>query len=221
MGRARRPMRAALGALLALGVGVLGPLVGEAGGEATRRWVVVIDAGHGGRDPGALGVSGVQEKHVTLAIARLVEIFALDDPRLAIVLTRRQDVTLSLKERIAIAERVDADLYISVHANAHTTPGARGVETLVPASKARSDPRTLRLARALQAQLASQLGALGVPDRGVKAQRLYLRWARVPAALVEVGFLTNPGEGRRLQELWYQARIARALLEGVRAFLGL
>ncbi len=214
MWSAHSPIRAAFCALLAVGLIVTLALED---GQAARHWVVVIDAGHGGRDPGAIGHNGAVEKEITLAIARLVEILALDDPQLQIILTRRSDATLSLKERIAIARRVGADLYVSIHANAYTSPQAQGVETLIPASKA--SPKTRKLAQRLQASLVAQVGSLGVPNRGVKSQRLYLRWAEIPTALVEVGFLTNPEEGRRLQELWYQARIAQAILQGIRDFL--
>ena len=77
---------------------------------------------------------------------------------------------------------------------------------------------SLQLAEDLQHSLVRGLHAL---NRGVKYQRLYLRWAHVPAALVEVGFLSNPEEARLLQTLSYQDQVARAILAGIEEFLGL
>lgn len=187
-------------------------------GEAAPRYIVVVDPGHGGQDPGGIGWLGVKEKDITLAIARLVELEALDEPRLKIVLTRKSDVYISLHDRIALAERLGAALYVSIHANIHSDPWVRGTETLLPESWRGRSTASLRLAQKLQRNL---VWALGTRDRGVKYQRLYLRWSRVPAALVEVGFLSNPEEARLLQTLSYQDRIAKAILAAIKDFLGL
>jgi len=187
-------------------------------GEAAPRYIVVIDPGHGGRDPGGIGWLGVKEKDITLAIARLIELEALDEPRLKIVLTRKRDIYISLHDRIALAERLGAALYVSIHANIHRNPWVKGAETLLPESWRGGNSTSLRLARELQRNLVR---ALDTRDRGVKYQRLYLRWADLPAALVEVGFLSNPEEARLLQTLSYQDRIARAILAAIKDFLGL
>lgn len=187
--------------------------------SASRR-VVVIDAGHGGIDPGAIGVGGIAEKTINLQIARLVEIFAIGDPEIAVVMTRREDKTVSLRDRIDLAHRVHADLYVSIHANAHRDSRSWGIETLTHETP--SEPNywsSVRLARILQRELISDLRYFGVPDRGVKRQRLYLRWAQVPAVIVETGFLTNPLGASRLQSILYQAYIARAILKGIKAYL--
>jgi len=90
---------------------------------------VVVDAGHGGKDPGAIGPSGVLEKDVTLAIAREVARQLRQELRCEVIMTRDSDVFLPLQERTALANRVDADLFISVHANASTNSRAYGIET--------------------------------------------------------------------------------------------
>lgn len=191
-------------------------------GESEAHWLVVIDAGHGGKDPGAISISGTPEKQITLEIARLVEILAWGDPQLEVVLTRRHDQTLSLRERIALANRLDAAVYVSIHANAHANPSVQGVETLVHDGLAGSAYRhSLKLAQAIQSGLIAQLSPLGVRDRGVKRQPLYLRWAKMPAVLVEVGFITHPLGERQLRSLWYQAQVARAVLMGIKAYLSL
>jgi N-acetylmuramoyl-L-alanine amidase len=185
-------------------------------GKAAARWVVVIDAGHGGRDPGAIGRSGIPEKQITLEIARLIEIFSWADPQIEVVLTRRHDLTLSLRERIELANKLGAAVYVSIHANAHMNPGVEGLETLIHSSNHTQD---LKLAHGIQRQLISRLSLVGVRDRGVKQQPLYLRWAKMPAVIVETGFITHPLGEVRLRSLWYQAQIAQAILEGIKAFL--
>lgn len=97
---------------------------------------VVLDPGHGGRDPGALGVTGVREKDVTLDICRTIRdrIGRADGPE--ILLTRDGDVFLPLHDRIAFAEEVDADLFISIHADAAPTPDARGLSAYTLSDRA-------------------------------------------------------------------------------------
>jgi N-acetylmuramoyl-L-alanine amidase len=90
---------------------------------------IVVDAGHGGKDPGAIGPKGIQEKDVTLAMARVLAKRLEEDLGCEVILTRNRDVFLPLEERTAIANKVGADLFISVHANASTNRQAYGTET--------------------------------------------------------------------------------------------
>lgn len=96
---------------------------------ATRPFRVVLDPGHGGRDPGAVGVSGDSEKSVTLRIAELLARRLGADPQIEVTLTRERDVTVSLEDRAGIANARSADLFISLHANATADGLARGIET--------------------------------------------------------------------------------------------
>jgi len=89
---------------------------------------VVVDAGHGGRDPGAIGVGGLREKVVTLQLARALQ-RRLEAREFDVVMTRSRDQTLSLEERTALAEGVDGDLFVSLHANASPRRSTRGIET--------------------------------------------------------------------------------------------
>jgi N-acetylmuramoyl-L-alanine amidase len=91
-----------------------------------RRIVVAIDPGHGGEDPGAIGRRGTYEKNVTLAIARKLKALLDDEPGMRAMLTRDDDYFVPLDGRVAKARRVRADLFISIHADAFTTPTARG-----------------------------------------------------------------------------------------------
>jgi N-acetylmuramoyl-L-alanine amidase len=105
--------------------------------------VVVVDAGHGGRDPGAIGVDGLREKDVTLALARSLQ-KSLRARGFRVVLTRDRDRTLSLEERTAIAEGAGGDVFVSVHANASPRPDLEGVELFTLQENA--ERQTLRLA---------------------------------------------------------------------------
>lgn len=90
---------------------------------------IVVDAGHGGKDPGAIGPSGVKEKDITLALAKRLAVRLEKELGCQVILTRDKDVFLPLEERTAIANRVGADLFLSIHANASNNRKAQGVET--------------------------------------------------------------------------------------------
>ncbi|MGY4706506.1 N-acetylmuramoyl-L-alanine amidase family protein [Candidatus Bipolaricaulota sp. J31] len=177
--------------------------------------VVVIDAGHGGEDPGAV-VAGVKEKDIVLDIVLRVFELSQGGP-VQVVLTRATDRYIGLKERVRFAEEVGAALYLSVHANYLSDPRVRGIEVWVDNTRDPDDP-SWELARTVLSALVRETGAA---DRGVRSQKLYLRHTELPAALVEVGYLSNPGERRRLLDPAHRARVARGILEGIYAFLGL
>lgn len=177
---------------------------------------VVVDPGHGGKDPGAQ-VAGVDEKDINLAIALRVFALSREYPKLRIVLTRMSDRYVDLVERVRFAEEVGAVLYLSVHANACSDPTVCGVETYVDDSRPREDP-SWALAATVQRAVCA---ATGAPDRGVRSQRLYMRHTGLPAALVEVGYMTCPSERTKLLTPWYQEEIARGILQGILDFLGL
>ncbi|MBC7169309.1 N-acetylmuramoyl-L-alanine amidase [Candidatus Bipolaricaulota bacterium] len=174
--------------------------------------VIVIDAGHGGHDPGAV-VSGVREKDVNLSIALLVQRKAQSAGNLRVILTRTADVYPPLLERLDLAQAVGARLYISIHANFYRDPTICGVETWVDTD---ADPESLRLARAVQQAVVA---AAGAADRGVHQQTLYLRHTSLPTALVEVGYLSCPAERAKLQDPTYQDRVAAGILAGILSFL--
>ena len=98
-------------------------------GSRSGKWTVVVDAGHGGHDPGASGPSGTREKDVNLAVARRLAHRLEDTGAVDVVLTRADDTFVALGERRKIANRADADLFVSIHANAADSPSAEGFET--------------------------------------------------------------------------------------------
>lgn len=217
--------------------------------------VVALDAGHGGDQAGAHGICGAWEKDITLQIARRVAQVLGASRRAQPLLIRDDDETLALGARAERAHAAGAGLLVSIHANASTSPSARGVETFFLSLQA-SDKRTARLsARENEGQrvvapkardplaqilrglsldadhvasqnLAMQLqralvGHLHSRGRGVlQAPFMVLMGAQMPAALVEVGFLTHPEECVRLTTAAGQEAIAEAIAAGVLSYLG-
>jgi len=206
---------------LALSVAILVLALTVPAGNAglpSQSWplTVVVDPGHGGKDPGAQ-VAGVDEKDLNLAIALRLLSLADGHPRLRVILTRTSDRYVGLVDRVRFAENVGAVLYLSIHANACSDPAVCGVETYVDDSRPPQDP-SWSLAWAVQAAVCA---ASGAADRGVRSQRLYLRHTELPAVLVEVGYLTCPAERRKLSSPSYQERIAQGVFQGILDFLGL
>ncbi len=189
---------------------------GHAQGEsASDRVLIVLDAGHGGRDPGAI-CDGVKEADVNLAITQRVAALIEADDRLDVKTTRTLDITVSLEDRIAVANEAGAALYLSVQSNACAEyPDAAGVVTLVSDTLDEGDP-SWQFAEVLQGFVTD---ATGARDRGIRSQDLYLHRAEMPAALIEVGFLTNEVERARLVDSDYQGTIAEAIYDGIVAYL--
>jgi len=188
----------------------------KAGGPTwSYKFTVVIDPGHGGKDPGAIGVGGIKEKDITLSIAQMVFLKSLSYPELHVILSRRDDIYIYPTDRVIAANKLGADLYVSIHANAHSSPNASGIETLVHETKGKDSP-SYRLAELLQREMIRTTGA---EDRGIKWAPLFIRRAQMPAALVEVGFITNPLEARLLQSISYQSKLADAILDGILDYL--
>jgi N-acetylmuramoyl-L-alanine amidase len=208
-------------AFRAIALGVLGTAVvllfggdtDTAPGEEAP-WVVVLDAGHGGRDPGAV-YGGIREADINLAVMkRVAELIEVDD-RLEVRTTRSSDITATLEERIALANDADAALYLSIQSNASIHPEASGVETLL----SNSVPLDLAARRFAESLQDAVIHATGARDRGIRSQDLYLHRAEMPAALIEIGFLSNDAERARLLDSGYQDLVARAIYEGIVAYL--
>jgi len=195
---------------------------------AARVHTIVIDPGHGGRDPGARGAI-IAEKDLTLQLALQLRDL-LQQHGYRVFLTRSNDRTLSLSERVDIARQRQPDLFISIHANATTSASVAGVETFIfPPHGTEAthggkqhaevmavnsfDRQNTRLAFEIQRSVIAQTGSV---DRGVKhANFLVLREAPCPAVLLEVGFLSNAAEERRLVNAAYQQRLVRAIADAI------
>ena len=172
--------------------------------------VVVVDPAHGGRDPGA-NSDGVFEKDVTLAVANKVSALAGEYPGLRVVLTRSTDAEVVSDERIAIANREGAALYVAIHVNAFNKPTATGIETWVDTTHTSGDP-SWTFARSVEKAVVASTSA---KDRGVRTQDLFLKRLTIPAAATEVGFITSPDERTKLLDPTYQDLVARGILQGV------
>lgn len=163
---------------------------------------VVIDAGHGGHDPGGIPSNIIPEKGVALDVAKRVRA-ALADAGLRTVLTRSDDTFIPLGTRVAIANAQKRAIFVSIHFNAATRRGANGIETYYGSDGAKP------LAALIQRRaIATTPGE----NRGTKHARYYvLRKTRLPAVLVECGFLTNPDDTRRALSKEWRERIAQAI----------
>ena len=182
------------------------PAVGD------RRLTVVLDPGHGGRDPGAVGIQGLREVDVVNEIVPQVQAI-LEQQGVRVVLTRTDNRTLDLEPRVQLAERVNAQVFVSIHANAISLsrPDVNGIETFHASAAGRI------LAIALQDSL---IEATGSPSRGVKTARFYvIRRTSMPAALVEVGFVTGVDDAPRLQDRHYRSLLAQAIARGILQYI--
>jgi len=178
-----------------------------------RRGVIFVDAGHGGRDPGAVA-NGIQEKDVVLPISlKLGQ--ALQGMGYTVYYTRTNDLEIDLEPRVAAAERVNADVFVSVHANslASQNSAVNGVETY----HSRNSTVGKELASYVHSQIIS---ATGANDRSVRGAGFYvIARTSMPAILVETGFVTNPNEARNLSNVDYQQRMAEAIARGIDQFM--
>ncbi|MDD1416299.1 N-acetylmuramoyl-L-alanine amidase [Dolichospermum sp. ST_con] len=173
--------------------------------------VVIIDPGHGGKDSGALGIGGVQEKDVILPIGkRIAEI--LERNGIQVIMTRDSDFFVSLPGRVTIAERANADAFVSIHANSAgaNRPEVNGLETY-------HYNTGLTLARIVHSKI---LQSLNIRDREVRKARFYvLRKNSMPAILVETGYLTGRNDVAKLRTTAYQNQMADAIAQGIIQYL--
>jgi N-acetylmuramoyl-L-alanine amidase len=213
---------------------------------------VVIDPGHGGTDPGCVGKNGTLEKDVVLTVSRLLKTL-LEKEGLEVILTRGSDIFLPVENRTVIANQKQADLFISIHANASRNRKLSGIETFylnfnqdpsVIATAARENatstknirkmkaiiekiiqntkiPESKELAKEIQNNLVRSLSKKysNINSLGVKGGPFWvLIGAEVPSVLVEISFLSNPTEEKRLKNTQYRQRIAQGIYEGIMAY---
>ena len=172
------------------------------------RIVVTIDPGHGGRDPGAVGIGGLQEKQVIFPISQQVASI-LREQGVEVVMTRNNDIELDLEPRVQIAERADADLFVSIHANAInlSRPDVNGLETYYYSDNG------ARFARTVHEVI---LQTMGMNDRRARQARFYvLRRTSMPAILIEVGFVTGAEDIHNLRDPEWRSQMARAIAQGI------
>ena len=215
---------------------------------------IVLDAGHGAHDPGCHHKRTIKEKNIVLNLARLLAGKIRKEIGCEVFLTRTKDVFVSLEQRTAIANMKKADLFVSLHVNAHKDRSINGLETyylnmatdenavMVAARENATSQKRLsdlqmilnslmmntkihessRLAHEIQKGMVSRLRKTykRVKSLGVKQAPFYvLIGARMPAVLIETGFLTNTTDRKRLVSKRYQERLAQGIYEGIKAYM--
>ena len=215
---------------------------------------IVIDAGHGGKDPGAVGYRGTKEKDIALDVAKRLEKKLSKNMNVKIVMTRDEDVFLRLSERTKIANESNGNLFISIHTNAAEDRRASGFETfLIGPNKNEAAVRVAARENAvlelegttgkkltnedlIQATIAQSAFAskseqfasmvqkeikkrVQSRDRGVKQAGFYvLMGASMPNVLVELGFISNPSEEKKLRSPQYRDQLATAIYRAVEQY---
>ncbi len=209
---------------------------------------IVIDPGHGGKDPGAVH-NGINEKDVVLNVGKYLRKMIKDRTDLSVYMTRDTDIFLPLEERTAFANKKKADIFVSIHVNAARNRNARGVETYV--LNVTDDKKALEVAalenKATKKSLSDLQGILkdimlnskleeslilaqSVQDNvvaktkkrslGVKQAPFYvLVGAQMPSILVEAGFLSNSSFAQRVKQSSYQKEIAEGIYEGIMRYI--
>ena len=189
---------------------------GRIGGIAGH--TIVLDAGHGGSDSGAVGPAGVNEKTVTLSVAKKVQEI-LQNSGARVVMTRTTDADVygpnatagqELQARCNVANfSPSAELFVSIHCNSFSSPAANGMETYYYAASADGK----RLATLLNEELDK---AGGIFNRGVKTANFYvMKHTNAPASLIELAFISNYREEKLLNSDSYQQKIAEAVAKGI------
>lgn len=223
------------------------------------RWMlntVVLDAGHGGKDPGGLGKYGTKEKDIVLDIAKRIGRLLEKRSGIKVVYTREEDVFIPLIDRTKIANDNDGKIFLSIHTNSHNNRKIQGFETFLLSPGSNEDAievasrensvikmeekvsqyenldgenlimatmaqaSFLKESEDLAAKIQIELGKrLKTPNRGVKQAGFFvLIGASMPNVLVEIGFLSNPNEEKRLKQSDYKDKIAEAIYEGIKRF---
>ena len=185
-------------------------------GAGSRRPVpsgllVVIDPGHGGKDPGAIGIGGLREKGVVMSISNQVARL-LQQKGVQVRMTRSSDYFVSLPGRVQIANRAGADIFVSIHANSMgmSRPDVNGLETYYYSTGS-------HLARTIHNTI---LRSVSIGDRRVRRARFYvLRKSAMPAVLVEVGYLTGRQDIVNLRSSRYHTQMARAIADGILQYI--
>ncbi|MEA4973325.1 MAG: N-acetylmuramoyl-L-alanine amidase [Candidatus Metalachnospira sp.] len=176
--------------------------------------VIIIDAGHGGFDPGKAGVNGENEKTINLKIAEYLQQYLEQSGAVAII-TRNSDEALGdskkadMGERKNIVNNSDGDILISIHQNSFTSQSANGAQVFYY----KDSEEGKKLAETVQDSLCTSLGSTRVAKSN--SDYYVLRTTEIPAAIVECGFLSNSAEEKKLNDETYQQLTAWAIYKGI------
>jgi N-acetylmuramoyl-L-alanine amidase len=177
-----------------------------------KGFTVVLDAGHGGKDPGAPSVTGKWEKDFNLSIVKKVQALLAKESRINLVLTRESDIYPSLGDRVNMANNLKADVFVSVHGNSFNS-GANGTETYYNRSNSRA------LANLMHKNIVAATQFL---DRGVRNQGFkVIKDTTMPAVLLEIGFLSHTQNAQQMFNDAFQKRVAQAIVTSIKQYLKL
>jgi N-acetylmuramoyl-L-alanine amidase len=182
--------------------------------------IIVVDPGHGGSDPGAVGPTGLKEKDSTLALSlKLRE--ALSKKGARIIMTRNKDMDVhgpnasakdELQARVDIAARAKADILVSVHNNASVKREQGGLSTYYY-PKTRNDAL---LADAVQKSLTH---GFALDNKGIRQADFYVtKRSAMPAILLEIAFISNPAEEKLLKSNWFQNKVVTCIVQGIESY---
>ncbi|WP_282143596.1 N-acetylmuramoyl-L-alanine amidase family protein [Cellulophaga baltica] len=186
------------------------------GQEMSAQKRILIDVGHGGKDSGAIGVNGIQEKDIVMNIANAILKLnnKLNKP-LDIYLTRYNDTLISLSDRTKLAKTLKVDLFVSLHCNHSDNPNARGVEVYVADSQSNYLDDSTWFAYQLQEEFKKELG---FESRGVKFSNFQVLLETIdycPAVLFELGFLSSDDEAKYFSKKEKHNYIALAIFVSI------
>ncbi len=172
---------------------------------------IIIDAGHGGRDPGSAGESEEGEKLYTLSLSHKIFRLLENESAITPILTREADTYLTTEDRVAMANREQVDVFISLHANSFTDKNTRGTETYYHNSN------SIELADILHEHIVK---ATGFPDRGVRQMDYkVIKETTMPAALLEIGYLSNKEEELIMTSEDMQNKVAASIVRGIKQYI--
>lgn len=185
-------------------------VLGIENAQSVKSRIICIDAGHGGKDPGACA-GGIAEKDITLKVAKMV---GAKLPHCNVIYTRTGDTYPTLAERTNMANSYKADILVSIHCNAAERSDAHGIETWI--YEKASDVSSM-IAQSIHNRLVH---VSGMSDRGVKRGNLHvLRESMMPAVLVELGFISNQNDRANLMDTAWQQRAADAIVSGIELYV--
>lgn len=221
----RKVLEMTMSVMLLLGFFLLSQEAASAVSQEETEKKIVIDAGHGGRDPGMVGTEGVEEKGINLAIAQKLENL-LEENGFEVIMTRDSDEGLyeedaqnkkaqDMQRRCEIIKEAEPLLTVSIHQNSYSDPSVKGPQVFYYQHSAEGE----KLASFIQNSMNEGLEAESPKEAKANDSYYLLKRSEGVLNIVECGFLTNPEEARMLQEEDYQQKIAECIYEGIMQYL--
>ena len=181
---------------------------------SSKKYIVYIDVGHGGEDPGYETKDGIKEKDLDLEISKLVSARLSSQGDISVILSRNTDVMLSNKGRVEDANAQNANLFVSIHMTGNNDKTAKGIQTFY---RVGADDASDELATLIQKSVVSYVN---LKDRGATGFTFdVLQGNNMPAALIQCGFLSNPSNAKKLTNAEFQKNLAEGISQGILSFL--